>query len=340
MRIRWKGFELPTRVVMDNDSATDTYGKFIVEPFERGFGVTIGNSLRRVLLSSLEGVAPVSLRLAGALHEFATIPGVVEDVIDIALNVKAMLVTYEGDRPETLRIEKTGEGPVLAGDFTAPVGVEIVNRDLHVATLAGAGAVFKAEIEFRKGRGYIRAEDAPWRGEDAIGVIPLDASFSPVRRSRWRVVETRVSKVTDYDRLIIEIWTDGTIRPDQAMIEAATILRKHLNPFVKYYELGDEATAAVEADVLQAEREAESSDRAALAERLLQPVSVLEPSVRAANCLAAEGIKTIYDLVSRSEQDMLQVRNFGKTSLKEIKQKLVEQGLSFGMSDRIEPVAK
>ncbi len=330
MRIRWKSFELPTRVVMDADSATDTYGKFIVEPFERGFGVTIGNSLRRVLLSSLEGVAPVSLKLEGAMHEFATIPGIVEDVIDIALNIKGMLVAYEGDRPEVLKIEKTGSGPVLAGDFTPPPGVEIVNKDLQIATIEGANAVFKAEVEFRKGRGYVRADDFPWKTQESIGIIPLDASFSPVRRSRWRVVETRVSKVTDYDRLIMEIWTDGTIRPEQAMIEAATILRKHLNPFVKYYELGTEATAAVETEVKD-EKEVESQDSQILAEKLDQAVTVLEPSVRAANCLAAEGIKTIRDLVSHSEQDMLQVRNFGKTSLKEIKQKLIELGLSFGM---------
>ena len=333
MRIRWKSFELPTRVVMDRDSATDTYGKFTIEPFERGFGVTIGNSIRRVLLSSLEGVAPVSLKLNGALHEFAAMPGIVEDVIDIALNVKEMLVAYEGDQPETLKIEKIGPGPVTAGDFTAPFGVEIVNKDLHIATVEGANTLFKAEVEFRKGRGYVRADDFAWKTQDVIGVIPLDASFSPVRRSRWRVVETRVSKVTDYDRLIIEIWTDGTIRPEQALIEAATILRKHLNPFVKYYELGSEATSVAGGETeLRVESEKDSPDKSALSEKLNQPVSVLEPSVRAANCLAAEGIKTIRDLVTRQEADMLQVRNFGKTSLKEIKQKLIEQGLSFGMN--------
>ena len=331
MRIRWKSFELPTRVVMDSDSATEIYGKFTIEPFERGFGVTIGNSLRRVLLSSLEGVAPVSLRLEGAMHEFAAMPGIVEDVIDIALNVKEMLIAYEGDDPETLRIEKVGPGPVTAGDFTPPIGVEIVNRNLHIATIEGANTVFKAEVEFRKGRGYVRSEDLPWKPQEVIGIIPLDASFSPVRRSRWRVVETRVSKVTDYDRLIIEIWTDGTIRPEQALIEAATILRKHLNPFVKYYELGSDSTDSAVVVEERPEAEKELVDKSFLVEKLTQPVSVLEPSVRAANCLAAEGIKTIRDLVSRNEQDMLQVRNFGKTSLKEIKQKLIEQGLSFGM---------
>ncbi len=334
MRIRWKSFELPTRVVMDNESSTDTFGRFTIEPFERGFGVTIGNSLRRILLSSLEGVAPVSLKLDGALHEFAAIPGIVEDVIDIALNVKEMLVNYEGDSVETLKIEKTGAGPVTAGDFTPPVGVEIVNKDLHIATIEGANTTFKAEVEFRKGRGYVRSEDFPWKTQDAIGVIPLDASFSPVRRARWRVVETRVSKVTDYDRLILEIWTDGTVRPEQSLIEAATILRKHLNPFVKYYELGSEATATGDVAEERQEIERESADASAMSEKLNQPVSVLEPSVRAANCLAAEGIKTIRDLTSRQEQDMLTVRNFGKTSLKDIKQKLSEMGLSFGMTDK------
>ncbi|MDR3077645.1 MAG: DNA-directed RNA polymerase subunit alpha [Planctomycetota bacterium] len=336
MRIRWKGFELPTRVVMDTESATDIYGKFTVEPFERGFGVTIGNSLRRVLLSSLEGVAPVSLRLEGALHEFSAMPGIVEDVIDIALNVKEMLVSYEGDATETLRVEKSGPGPVLAGDFMAPAGVSIVNKSLHIATLSGANTVFKAEVEFRKGRGYVRSEDFPWKAQDAIGVIPLDASFSPVRRSRWRVVETRVSKVTDYDRLILEIWTDGTIRPEQALIEASTILRKHLNPFVKYYELGGDSSSAAAAAAVEAKPGAERTlrDSDVLSEKLDQPVSVLEPSVRAANCLATEGINSIRDLVSRNEQDMLHVRNFGKTSLKEIKQKLIELGLSFGMIEK------
>ena len=341
MRIRWKGFELPTRVVMDSESATDTYGKFTVEPFERGFGVTIGNSLRRVLLSSLEGVAPVSLRLDGALHEFSAMPGVVEDVIDIALNVKEMLISYEGESTETLTVEKSGPGPVLAGDFVTPAGVSIVNKTLHIATLGGANALFKAEVEFRKGRGYVRSEDFPWKTQDVVGVIPLDASFSPVRRARWRVVETRVSKVTDYDRLILEIWTDGTIRPDQALIEASTILRKHLNPFVKYYELGEDSSSADSASAASAgeagprerdERLPRDSD--GLSDKLDQPVSVLEPSVRAANCLSAEGINTIRDLVSHNEQDMMHVRNFGKTSMKEIKQKLTELGLSFGMLEK------
>lgn len=332
MRIRWKGFELPTRVVLDSETATGTYGKFVVEPFERGFGITVGNSLRRVLLSSLEGVAPVSLKIDGAMHEFAAIPGVVEDVIDIALNVKSMLVKYEGDDPVILKVDKTGRGPVLCGDFVAPFGVEIVNPDITVATIEGENVSFKAEVEFRKGRGYVRSEDFPWRPQETVGIIPLDGAFSPVRRARWRVEETRVSKVTDYDRLILEIWTDGTLRPEQALVEAATILRKHLNPFVKYNEIGRESIAEgdIAPSAVVTEKQAVASDKA-FDEKIDQPVSVLEPSVRAANCLATEGITTIRDLVSHQEADMLQVRNFGKTSLKEIKQKLSERGLSFGM---------
>jgi DNA-directed RNA polymerase subunit alpha len=212
--------------------------------------------------------------------------------------------------------------------------VEIVNKKLKIATVQGTNTVFKAEVEFRKGRGYVRSEDFPWSAQDTIGIIPLDASFSPVRRARWRVVETRVSKVTDYDRLILEIWTDGTVRPDQALIEASTILRKHLNPFVKYYDLGNEITASDAREVKEKVEEKTPEAASAVSEKLSQPVSVLEPSVRAANCLAAEGIKTIQDLVSHNEQDMLQVRNFGKTSLKEIKQKLSELGLSFGMGGK------
>ena len=323
MRIRWKGFELPTRVTRDPDS-NETYGKFVIEPFERGFGITVGNALRRVLLSSLEGTAPVWLRLDGAQHEFAAIPGIVEDVIDIALNVKGILVQFESEGPEVLKVSKTGSGPVRAGDFTAPPGVTIVNKDLVIANIEG-NASFKAELAFRRGRGFIRSEDFPWKSPDTIGTIPLDASFSPVKRARWRVEETRVSKVTDYDRLLLEIWTNGTLTPEQAMVEASTILRKHLNPFVKYYEVDTEPEAgrAAAADVERPETAPAADDM------LSQPVAILDLGVRAANCLAAEGVKTVGDLVSRSENEMLHIRNFGKTSLKEIKQRLSEKGLSF-----------
>jgi len=329
MRIRWKGFELPTRVIVDDGTRSATYARFIVEPFERGYGITVGNSLRRVLLSSIEGTAPVSLRVENALHEFTAIKGVVEDVVHIALNVRGLLVKFDGPGPEILKVDKRGEGTVTAGDLVAGPGVEIVNRDLVLATIVDESAHFKAEIEVRKGRGYLRSEDFPWRQQqESIGIIPLDAAFSPVRRARWRVEETRVGKRTNYDRLILEIWTNGTVAPEHALVEASSILRRHLNPFVKYFELGEEIPK--EAPQKAIAEEAAGSDKA-LSDKLSQPVSVLEPSVRAANCLAAEGIKTLGDLVARTEEEMLQVRNFGKTSLKEIKQKLNAMGLSFGM---------
>lgn len=327
MRIRWKGFELPTRVVPEEGTLTSEYGKFFVEPFERGYGITIGNSLRRVLLSSLEGTAPVSLRIEGAQHEFAAMPGIVEDVINIALNVKGLLVRFDGSETEILKVSKSGRGPVTAGDLKAGPGVEIINPDLVIATIEDEKGRFDAEIEIRRGRGYIRSEDFPFAISDTVGVIPLDAAFSPVRRARWRVEETRVGKMTNYDRLILEVWTNGTVKPEDALVETATILRKHLNPFVKYYELGKELERESPVEAPPVEVETVNSD---LEEKLNRPVSTLEPGVRAANCMAAEGIKTIGDLVSRSEAEMLQVRNFGKTSLKEIKIKLNEMGLHFG----------
>lgn len=342
MRIRWKGFELPTDVVLEKDTLTQNYGKFVAEPFERGFGITVGNALRRVLLSSLEGVAPVSVRIDGASHEFSSIPGVVEDVIDIALNVKKMLVRFDGEGPEILKVEKHGAGPVRAGDFLGGPGVDVVNKDWVIATLeqpatpTGKEPHFKAEVEFRKGRGYIKADEFPWKLDDAVGVIPLDAGFSPVERARWKVEETRVGKMTDYDRLILEVWTKGIVRPEMALVEASAILRKHLNPFVKFNELGEEYSA----DAASADKKSKSTAGKqegtpaidpVIQEMLLQPVSVLDPSVRATNCLSAEGIKTLGDLVERTEEEMLHVRNFGKNSLKEIKQRLHERGLSFGM---------
>lgn len=337
MRIRWKGFELPTGVTLEQSTLTNTYGKFMAEPFERGFGITVGNALRRVLLSSLEGVAPVSFKLEGASHEFSSIPGIVEDVIDIALNVKGMLVRFDGEGPEVLRMDKTGPGPVTAGDFVGGPGVEIVNKEWRIATLEkardGKEPRFRAEIEFRKGRGYVRADDFPWKIDDSVGVIPLDAGFSPVRRARWKVEETRVGKMTDYDRLTLEVWTNGIVHPEMALVEASTILRKHLNSFVKFSELGDDFTTdgggrAVGATASGA---APANIDPAMQELLNQPVSVLDPSVRAANCLSAEGIKTLGDLIARTENEMLHVRNFGKNTLKEIKQRLTERDLSFGM---------
>lgn len=336
MRIRWKGFELPTRVLPEESSQTNEFGRFFAEPFERGYGITVGNSLRRVLLSSLEGTAPVSLRIKGADHEFAAVKGVVEDVINICLNVKGLQVKFEGAGPELLKINKKGQGSVLAGDIECPLGVEVVNKDLVIATLSDDKTTFEAEIEIRKGRGYVRVEDAPWKANDEIGTIMLDAAFSPVKRARWRVEETRVGKMTNFDRLTLEIWTDGVIKPEDALVEASSILRKHLNPFVQYYEVGEELMQEEQGENVVDEEMPESSAGGAtldkeLEEKLNQPVSMLDPSVRAANCLSAEGLKTLRDLAMASEAEMLQVRNFGKTSLKEIKSKLADMGITFGM---------
>lgn len=331
MRIRWKGFELPTNVILEEETKSESYGKFIIEPFERGFGITIGNSLRRVLLSSLEGTAPVSLKIEGAMHEFASISGIYEDVINIALNVKGILINYDGHGAELIHIEKTGKGPVTCADITSDCpGLKIANPEHVICNIVDEKTTFKAEIEFRKGRGYIRCEDFPWEINTDKGVVPLDASFSPIRRSRWRVEETRVGKMTNYDKLILEIWTDGTISPEDSLVEAGIILRKHINPIVKFNDIGEEFQHDAPGAVVAQDNNAAPIDNE-LREKLDQPVSVLDPSVRAANCLAAEGIKTVLDLCSRQESDMLQVRNFGKTSLKEIKMKLAERALSFGM---------
>jgi DNA-directed RNA polymerase subunit alpha len=333
MRIRWRGFELPTRVHLEEDSKgrTDSgewYGKFIAEPFERGYGITVGNSLRRVLLSSIEGAAPVSVHFENASHEFTAIPGVYEDVTNIVLNLKGLVVKVHGDGPETIRVRKTGQGEVRGSDFETNQNVEILNPEMLVATLVSDDAVFGAEVEIAKGRGYKTADELR-REDQPLGVIPMDATFSPVRRTRWSTEDTRVGQMTNYDRLVLEVWTNGTVRPEEALVEAASILRKHLNPFVKYFEVGEELER--EGPVEEAATGPMSEGDRQLADQLDQPVSVLDPSVRAANCLAAEGIRTLRDLVVREESEMLQVRNFGKTSLKEIKAKLADMDLSFGM---------
>lgn len=329
-KIRWKGFELPTRVMLDPESSSPTYGRFIAEPFERGYGITVGNSLRRVLLSSLLGTSATALRIEGASHEFAAMPGIVEDVINIALNVKSLIVKWPGDESIVMKWSKKDPGPVTGADLTCDTpGVEVVNGDQVIATIEEVKKPFAGEIEFRKGRGYVRSEDATWEIDETIGTIPLDAAFSPVTRTRWRVEETRVGKLTNYDKLVLEIWTNGVLTPEDALVEASSILRHHLHPFVKFSELGEELPME-RPGVEETVEEAGTLDRETM-EVLGQPVSVIDPSVRAANCLAAEGVKTLKDLVCRQEADLLQVRNFGKTCLKEVKQKLAERGLSLGM---------
>ncbi|MBN1257061.1 MAG: DNA-directed RNA polymerase subunit alpha [Planctomycetes bacterium] len=329
MRMRWRGFELPTRVEVEEETHSDTYGKFVAEPFERGYGITVGNSLRRVLLSSIEGVAPVSVLFEGATHEFTAIPGIYEDVTNIILNLKGLLMKMRGDGPEIIKIHKTGAGEVKGGDIETNQNIEIINPDHLIATIVDEKATFSAELTVARGRGYKTSEELI-NPEMPLGTIPMDAAFSPVRRTRWSTEDTRVGKMTNYDRLILEIWTNGTVKPEEALVEASTILRKHLVPFVKYFDIGEELEQETLPDQESAYTEMTTEDQELLA-KLSEPVSVLDPSVRAANCLSAEGIKTLFDLVKNTESDMLQVRNFGKTSLKEIKAKLAEAGLSFGM---------
>ena len=327
MRIRWKGLELPTRVAADAATMTEMYGRFIAEPFERGFGVTIGNSLRRILLSSLEGAAITGVKIEGVLHEFSNLDGVVEDIPDVILNLKGLVVKLEGDEPRLISLEADKAGAVTAAQIQTDPNVEIINPDRHVATLS-KDIAFRAEMRVAKGRGYVSAEqNTP--AEQEIGYIPVDSLFSPVVRVRYRTEDTRVGQRTNYDRLILEIWTNGTVTPEMALVEAGKILRKHLNPFVEYFqpgeELGAEAAPAAE-EVPGAEEYVSELER-----KLAMPISGLELSVRAANCLEAENIMTVGQLVRLSEDELLAMRSFGKTSLREVKRKLADLGLSIGM---------
>ena len=326
MRVRWRGMELPSRVVPDTETLTDTYGLFVIEPFERGYGRTIGNSLRRILLSSLEGSAVTSVRIEGADHEFTTIPGVVEDVTDIILNIKQIVVKMHTDEEKTVTLRTGKKGPVTAGDIRTDATVEVANPHHVIATLSDE-MDFAVDMTVRKGRGYVTAEEnVEMMGERAVGVIPVDSTFSPVLRVNYRTENTRVGQRTNYDRLILEIWTDGTISPELALVEASKIMRKHLNPFVHYFEIGRE---------MQEEQIGEEVERGpvddALAQKLNMEISQLQLSVRANNCLESENIVTVGQLVKFTESQILKVRNFGKTSLKEVKIKLNELGLTFGM---------
>jgi DNA-directed RNA polymerase subunit alpha len=327
MRIRWRGLELPTRVVCEKETLTESYGKFVIEPFERGFGTTVGNSLRRVLLSSLEGAAPTSVKIEGVQHEFSTIPGVVEDVSEIILNVKRIVLTMGSDHVKTFKIEAHKKGEVKAGAIETDSTAEVVNKGHHIATLSEK-ADFVMELTVRKGRGYVTAEENQ-EGEQVIGVIPVDSLFSPVLRVLYSIENTRVGRLTDYDRLIMEIWTDGSISPEMALVEATKILRKHLTPFVQYFETGREIEASEQDEEEELRKRAEVEE---LRDKLDRSVAELDLSVRASNCLQAGGIVSLRDLVSRTEGDMLKLRNFGKTSLKEVKDKLAELGVSLGQT--------
>ncbi len=327
MRIRWRGLELPSQVMPDRSTLSNTYGKFTVEPFERGFGVTVGNSLRRVLLSSLEGSAVTQIKLHGAQHEFTTLPGVKEDVTDIVLNVKSLVVKNHSEQTRVVRIEKNTRGKVTGADVKTDDQVEVINRD-HVIAELTADEPFLLEMVIENGRGYKPATEQPQAQE--IGIILLDAAFSPVTRVRYEVDETRVGQRTNYDRLTIEIWTNGSVSAEMALIESAKILRKHLNPFIQYQELGP-----------MVHTEARAVGGAALdpatETKLGMSLAELDLSVRATNCLEAESITSVRDLVSRTETQLLEMRNFGETTLQEVREKLADIGLRLGM--RLPPVA-
>lgn len=323
MRIRWRGLELPTRVVLDQEVSTPTYGKFAVEPFERGFGITVGNSLRRVLLSSLEGAAVTKVKLKGATHEFTTIPGVMEDVADIILNIKALIIKSYTTEPKSMTLKSSKKGAITAGMIECDSSIDIINKDLVIATLTD-DVEFDMELTIETNRGYIPAEELSG-GEQELGTIEVDAFFSPVTRVRYRTEDTRVGQKTNYDKLIMEIWTNGTLTPEMALVEASKILRKHLNPFVQYFELGQQIP---EGGMIETGDEVDEE----LNRKLTMSVQELELSVRASNCLESAQIETVGQLVKMAESELLKIRSFGKTSLREIKRKLADLGLSLGMN--------
>ncbi|MCP4608792.1 MAG: DNA-directed RNA polymerase subunit alpha [Planctomycetes bacterium] len=332
MRVTWRGLELPTRVERDTIVSSDKYGRFFIEPFERGFGTTIGNSLRRILLSSLEGSAVTSVKIEGVSHEFSTIKGVKEDVTDIVLNIKSLVICLQGEGQKTMTISANKAGLVTAADIVADPSIEVINKDLVLATLTEK-VEFKMEMVVENGRGYVpaaeRIADAD-RFEQEVGRIMLDAVYSPVTRVRYVTENTRVGQRTNYDKLILEIWTDGTITPEMALVEAAKILRKHVNPFIQYFEIGEQTVAASE--VIEVETQEQVVDEE-LSQKLAMPIQELELSVRASNCLESAKTEKVGDLVKMTEAELLKIRSFGKTSLREIRRKLTDIGLSLGMTD-------
>jgi DNA-directed RNA polymerase subunit alpha len=314
----WRDLIRPRKLEVDTESLTQTYGKFTCEPLERGFGTTIGNSLRRILLSSLQGSAITAIKIEGALHEFTTIPDVVEDVTDIVLNLKEVLLKCVDSKPRVLRIEKDGEGKIAAGDIQLTDGVEVLNPDHHVLTCS-KGAKLRIELHVGTGRGYVPAERNK-TAQMAVGVIPIDSLFSPIRKVNFVVTNARVGQQTDYDRLTLEVWTNGAVKPDDAVAFAAKILKDQLSIFINFEEGAEPAHETVV-----------SEEQQKLNENLWKSVDELELSVRSANCLQNANIRYIGELVQKTESEMLKTKNFGRKSLKEIKEILAEMGLSLGM---------
>lgn len=307
-------WDVPTKPKVEYAELSDTYGKFVVEPLERGFGVTLGNALRRVLLSSISGAAVTSVKIEGVLHEFTTVPGVVEDVTQIILNLKELTLRLHTDKPKLLRLEVTGKRDVTAGDIQADSEVEILNPDLHLATLDRRDARLAMEIMVERGKGYVPAERHR-KSEHVIGVIPVDSIFSPVQKVNYVVEDTRVGQATDFDRLVLEVWTDGSVRPEEAVQQAARIL---IDFFKLFAGLADEEGGAG----------GDAGSDSELARLYSMPIEELDLSVRPYNCLKRAGINTVGDLASRTEEEVVNVKNFGRKSLDEVKEKLAAIGLS------------
>ncbi len=315
----WSDFQKPKKLDYDPETLTPNYGRFIAQPFERGFGTTIGNALRRVLLSSIEGAAITAVRVEGVLHEFSSLTGVVEDMTDVVLNLKQIPFKLHGEGPKTLYVEKSGPGVVTAADFEQDGDIEILDPTAHIATLSKEGTL-KLEARLKRGRGY-QVADRNADSDLPLGYIPIDSIHSPVRRVNYHVEGARVGQMTDYDRLILEVWTNGAVSPQEAVSLAADLLGDHLRIFSSFESKGElvEEAAAPEVDPR-------------LAELLSKPIEELDLSVRSANCLKNANIRTLGDLVQRTEREMLSTKNFGRKSLDEIKDVLANMGLSFGMT--------
>jgi DNA-directed RNA polymerase subunit alpha len=313
----WKGFQRPKRVEVDSESLTATYGRFTAQPFERGFATTIGNALRRCLLSSIEGAAITAVHIEGVLHEFSSIPGVQEDVTDIILNLKQIPIRLHSEDAKVLTIDVNGPGTVTAGQMTEDPQIEIIDPAVHIATLNEEGRL-KLQAQVKRGRGYVSA-DRNFDESMGIGWVPVDSAHSPVRRVNYRVEAARLGQTTDYERLILEVWTNGTVSPEQSVSLAATLLKDHLGIFIQSEE------------GLRHDGSEVSEELAGLDALLARQIDELDLSVRSANSLKNANIHTLRDLVRRSEKDMLETKNFGKKSLEEVQEVLDKLGLSLGM---------
>lgn len=326
MDLRRRGFQLPEKMRFDEDTLTETYGKLIAEPLERGFGTTIGNALRRILLSSIEGAAVTGVKIAGALHEFSTLDEVKEDVVDVILNIKSLQIQMEGSGTKTAVVKMPGPAEVRGGDLQVDSSIRVLNPDQLIATV-DKGTTFEAELYLEKGFGYVPAE-ARSDGDEAVDVIGVDAVFNPIRKVNYAVEKARVGRAADYDRLVLEVWTNGSVTPPGAISQAAAILSEYLSFFILEKEEAESEPEQLSAAV---------ADETVMNDNLLKSVEELELSVRAHNCLKNADIKTIADLVQKSEHDMLRTKNFGRKSLNEIKEILTDMGLGFGM--RLDPEA-